>query len=90
MTSPSPELRKLYLRVVRRVHPDGAIDGQDWLRCEHLTQEANHAYAVGDEGAFRAVLEPKLPDGIRGGQPGARSYWGGKPSYANRGKWQER
>lgn len=61
MTSPSPELRKLYLRVIRRVHPDGAIDEQDRLRCEHLTQEANHAYAVGDEAALRAVLEPKPP-----------------------------
>jgi TonB C terminal len=61
MTTPSPELRNLYLRVIRRVHPDGAIDEQDRLRCEHLTQEANHAYAVGDEAALRAVLEPKPP-----------------------------
>ena len=61
MTSPSPELRTLYLRVIRRVHPDGAIDEQDRLRCEHLTQQANHAYAVGDEAALRAVLEPKPP-----------------------------
>lgn len=61
MTSPSPELRRLYLRVIRRVHPDGAIDEQDRRRCEHLTQEANHAYAVGDEAALRAVLEPKPP-----------------------------
>jgi hypothetical protein len=61
MTTPSPELRQLYLRVIRRVHPDGAIDEQDRLRCERLTQEANHAYAVGDEAALRAVLEPKAP-----------------------------
>lgn len=61
MTTPSPELRQLYLRVIRRVHPDGAIDEQDRLRCERLTQEANHAYAVGDESALRAVLEPKAP-----------------------------
>jgi hypothetical protein len=59
MTTPSPELRKLYLKVIRRIHPDGAIDEQDRLRCERLTQEANHAYAVGDEVALRAVLEPK-------------------------------
>ena len=61
MTTPSPELRTLYLRVIRRVHPDGAIDDQDRLRCERLTQEANHAYAVGDEAALRAVLEPTAP-----------------------------
>src|ERR1700730_12649066 len=59
MTTPSPELRQLYLRVIRRVHPDGAIDEQDRLRCELLTQQANRAYAVGDEAALRAVLEPK-------------------------------
>jgi hypothetical protein len=59
IATPSPELRKLYLKVIRRVHPDGAIDEQDRLRCERLTQEANHAYAVGDEAALRAVLEPK-------------------------------
>jgi hypothetical protein len=61
MTTPSPELRNLYLRVIRRVHPDGAIDEQDRLRCELLTQEANHAYALGDEAGLRAVLEPKGP-----------------------------
>jgi hypothetical protein len=61
MTTPSPELRKLYLKVIRRVHPDGAIDEQDRLRCERLTQEANHAYAQGDEAGLRAVLEPKEP-----------------------------
>jgi hypothetical protein len=71
MTTPSPELRKLYLRVIRRVHPDGAIDDQDRLRCEHLTQQANHAYAVGDEAALRAVLQPKPP------RPGLRFVpWG--------------
>jgi hypothetical protein len=61
MTTPAPELRQLYLRVIRRVHPDGAIDEQDRLRCERLTQQANRAYAVGDEVALRAVLEPKPP-----------------------------
>jgi len=61
MTTPSPELRNLYLRVIRRVHPDGAIDEQDRLRCERLTQAANRAYAVGDEAALRAVLEPEAP-----------------------------
>jgi hypothetical protein len=61
MTTTDPELKKLYLRVIRRVHPDGAIDEHDRLRCERLTQEANHAYAAGDEVALRAVLEPKPP-----------------------------
>lgn len=61
MTTPSPELKNLYLRVIRRVHPDGAIDEKDRLRCERLTQVANLAYAVGDEAALRAVLEPEPP-----------------------------
>src|ERR1700761_9843574 len=61
MTTPSPELRTLYIRVIRRVHPDGAIDEQDRLRWARLTQEANRAYAAGDEAGLRAVLEPVEP-----------------------------
>lgn len=59
MTPASPELRKLYLKVIRRVHPDGAIDEQDRLRCERLTQQANQAYGIRDEAALRAVLGPQ-------------------------------
>jgi hypothetical protein len=55
----SPELKSLWIRVLKRVHPDLAVDEQDRCRCEQLAQQANEAYARGDEAALRAVLEPK-------------------------------
>jgi hypothetical protein len=61
MGTPSPELKQLWIRVLKRVHPDLAIDEQDRLRCERLTQLANEAYQAGDEEALRAVLRPSQP-----------------------------
>ncbi len=58
MGTPSPELKQLWIRVLKRVHPDLAIDEQDRLRCERLTKLANQAYQAGDEDALRAVLRP--------------------------------
>jgi TonB family protein len=57
----SPELKKLWIRVLKRDHPDLAVDEQDRRRCERLTQQANDAYARHDEVALRAVLEPNGP-----------------------------
>lgn len=54
----SQELTSLYRRVVKRVHPDLAVDEQDRIRCEELTQQANAAYEAGDYQALRAVLDP--------------------------------
>jgi TonB family protein len=59
LVTASPELKRLWIRVLKRVHPDLAVDEQDRRRCERLTQEANDAYARRDEVALRAVLEPK-------------------------------
>ncbi len=61
MGTPSPELKKLWVRVLKRVHPDLAIDEYDRVRCERLTQLANEAYQAGDEEALRAVLRPSQP-----------------------------
>ena len=58
MGTPSPELKQLWIRVLRRVHPDLAIDEQDRIRCERLTKLANEAYQAGDLEALRAVLGP--------------------------------
>src|SRR5271156_5593693 len=58
MDIPSPELKQLWIRVLKRVHPDLAIDEQDRIRCERLTQLANEAYQAGDLEALRAVLTP--------------------------------
>jgi TonB family protein len=58
MDTPSPELKSLWIRVLKRVHPDLAIDEQDRVRCERLTKLANEAYQAGDEEALKAVLRP--------------------------------
>jgi TonB family protein len=58
MDTPSPELKQLWIRVLKRVHPDLAIDEQDRIRCERLTKLANEAYQAGDAEALRAVLSP--------------------------------
>jgi hypothetical protein len=61
MGTPSPELKQLWIRVLKRVHPDLAIDEQDRVRCERLTKLANEAYQAADEEALRAVLRPSQP-----------------------------
>ena len=61
MDMPSPELKQLWIRVIKRVHPDLAIDEQDRIRCERLTTLANEAYQAGDLEALRAVLTPPQP-----------------------------
>jgi TonB family protein len=61
MDMPSPELKQLWIRVLKRVHPDLAVDEQDRIRCERLTKLANEAYQAGDLAALRAVLTPPQP-----------------------------
>jgi TonB family protein len=61
MDMPSPELKQLWIRVLKRVHPDLAIDEPDRIRCERLTKLANEAYQAGDLKALRAVLTPPQP-----------------------------
>jgi len=57
----SPEARRLWTRVLKRVHPVLAIDEQDRRR---LAQQTNDASATHDESLLKAVLAPKgpLPD----------------------------
>jgi hypothetical protein len=52
----SPEPRRLWIRVLKRVHPDLAVNEQDRRRCE-----ANDAYSMGEEVLLRTVLAPKSP-----------------------------
>ena len=61
MGTSSPELKQLWIRVQKRVHPDLAIDEQDRIRCEQLTKLANEAYEAGDFEALRGVLSPPQP-----------------------------
>ncbi len=80
MGTPSPELKQLWIRVLKRVHPDLAIDEQDRVRCERLTQLANEAYQAGDEEALRAVLRPSQPANAGTPQAYTRSRQGRKVS----------
>jgi TonB family protein len=82
MGTPSPELKQLWIRVLKRVHPDLAIDEQDRVRCERLTQLANEAYQAGDEEALRAVLRPSHPANTGTARPYKRSRQGQKVSPA--------
>jgi hypothetical protein len=61
LVAASPELKRLWIRVLKQVHPSLAADEQERRRCERLTQQANDAYARRDELALRAVLEPNGP-----------------------------
>jgi hypothetical protein len=57
LVAASPELKRLWIRALKRVRPDLAVEERD--RCDLLTQQANDAYAGRDSVALRAVLEPK-------------------------------
>jgi hypothetical protein len=59
LVAASPELKRLWIRVLKRVHPSLAVNEQERRRFERLTQQANDAYAKRDEVALRAVLGPK-------------------------------
>jgi len=60
----SPEVRRLWTRVLKRVHPGLAMDEQDNRRRERLAQQSNDANAKHDEVLLGAVIAPKgpLPD----------------------------
>jgi len=54
---PSPELRRLYREVAKRIHPDFATDPADRERRTRFMAEANRAYAAGDAEALRRILD---------------------------------
>jgi TonB C terminal len=64
LVTASPELKRLWIRVLKRVHPDLAVSEQDTRRCERLAQQANDTYTKSDEALLRAIPAPKgpLPD----------------------------
>ena len=66
--TPSPELKKLYRDVAKRVHPDLATDDADRAQRERLMAEANRAYQQGDVDALRRILEEyeSSPESLRG------------------------
>ena len=54
---PSPELKRLFREVARRIHPDFATDPADLERRTRLMAEANRAYQAGDADALRRILD---------------------------------
>ncbi len=69
----SPEMKRLYREVARRIHPDLAADSGDRARREQLMAEANSAYERGDEGRLSVILADydSSPESVRGEGPGA-------------------
>lgn len=52
----SPEMKKLYREVARRVHPDLTSDRADRAKRQNLMAEANQAYERGDEARLKKIL----------------------------------
>jgi sulfur relay (sulfurtransferase) DsrC/TusE family protein len=64
----SPELKKLFKEVAKRIHPDYATDEADRHKREQLMKEANAAYERGDAAALRRILEEyeSSPESVQG------------------------
>lgn len=57
---PSPDLKKLFREVARRVHPDFAKDVDEAAHCTRLMARANKAYARGDAESLQRLLDDFL------------------------------
>jgi len=69
----SEDLKKLYRKVAKAVHPDYATDDDDRALRERAMAEANTAYEAGDVQRLRAILEDweNSPDAVTGDGTGA-------------------
>jgi hypothetical protein len=69
----SPELKRLYRDVARRVHPDLTSDRDDRVKRQQLMADANHAYERGDESGLEKILTAyeHSPEAFHGEGPGA-------------------
>ena len=67
------DLKKLYRKVAKAVHPDYATDDEDRARRERAMAEANAAYEAGDAERLKAILEDweNSPDAVSGDGTGA-------------------
>jgi hypothetical protein len=52
----SDDLKRIFRRLAKTIHPDLALDGVAWYRRHSLMAEANRAYAERDEDRLRLIL----------------------------------
>jgi hypothetical protein len=71
--SATPELKRLYRDVARRIHPDLTSDPADRAKRQQLMAEANRAYETGDEAALARVFAAYecSPETVQGDGAGA-------------------
>lgn len=69
----SPEIKKLYREVAKRIHPDLTSDRKDRAKRQQLMAEANEAYERGDEAKLNKIFAEYewSPDAVQGEGPGA-------------------
>lgn len=65
---PSPELKKLYREVAKKVHPDLATDDEERQRRQKLMVEVNQAYENGNLEQLKAILQDweSSPESLKG------------------------
>ena len=73
-SEPTPNLKALYRRVAKAVHPDLASDDAERARRTQVMATASEAYAAGDEQALRRILdgEAARPEAIIGDDVASR------------------
>ncbi|HXX71945.1 MAG TPA: hypothetical protein VEI55_06590 [Candidatus Acidoferrum sp.] len=69
----TPEMKRLYREVAKRIHPDLTSDRNDRTRRQHLMAEANRAYERGDQDRLVKILTEyeHSPEAVEGEGPGA-------------------
>jgi hypothetical protein len=70
---PSDQLRDLYRKVAKALHPDLATDPDEIKRRQRFMAQANQAYKDGDEARLRQILREweSAPESVKGDGPGA-------------------
>ena len=71
--SPTPELKRAYREVAKRIHPDLTTNEADRARRQELMAEANEAYQQGDEARLAKILDTyeSSPETVEGEGAGA-------------------